>query len=549
MPTPSPTFRRKSDGYLAAAFCVALLGFLGLRASVRPGFTLGIHHVTVNSRITPAQAGPRSTFGSVSAGASELAKAHKPREGGVCGVAGVVLAGFAAAAFGAVSIRGAKRRTTTRIQMFDFGGEERQIPKMFRHGEKGDVENQRRPWARDMLKGMMERIHSEDRTKDDWERLMKRYLYGRTQINLASPHFVDEAPFMYDEKGEFLRRTQNESPVRSILYERKFVNPPRFRISELYNWEMPENYMKAVTLQELVDAGVHLGQESHILSRPMIPYIYSQMGGTSIIDLVQTAAQLNRACYYLFEACSKGAKVLLIGTKVQAREITESCGKRANVSYFRDWYPGGYLTSFFTNRIAVEETVKMRREYMQGAWDGQDQNSQENNKKRMQKFYGKWQGVIDSPESLPDIIVVADQRKESWACREARKLGIPCIALCDTHNDPQWVNLAIPANTSGQKSISLLMNKLTDAIIKGQELDRATAVGDKHVFERQFDPYVMSTERMKPLNRRWKKQRHLTSKWGSYEKFKYANPLGRMPPQDPFKDNFLPRRTQWQAWA
>merc|ERR1719291_847846 len=134
------------------------------------------------------------------------------------------------------------------------------------------------------------------------------------------------------------------------------------------NWEMPANFSKSVTLEELVAAGMQYGHASGVWNPKMLKYLYAEHDGTHIFDLVQTAACLNRACYYVMEAASKGAVFLFSGTKDQAKPLIKAAALRTGMHYCDSRFIGGLLTNWQQVQKGVQLLKKMSVEYEQGAW-------------------------------------------------------------------------------------------------------------------------------------------------------------------------------------
>merc|ERR1719436_1178894 len=192
---------------------------------------------------------------------------------------------------------------------------------------------------------MMQAYKRNFKTNAQVEEMMKHRLSGRAQIKFSSPHFVDEIPWPGTTGSD--ERVSNQTKVDHLydnpFYVRKMLEPAKFKKLEIIGWDMPENFTKTVTMQELVQVGMQYGHAAGAWQPKMIQYIYSNMDGTHIFDLVQTAAQLNRACYYAMECASKGAKFMFVGTKEQAGPLIKDHAQRCGAFYAENRFVGGLL--------------------------------------------------------------------------------------------------------------------------------------------------------------------------------------------------------------
>ncbi|CAE7694268.1 rpsB [Symbiodinium microadriaticum] len=189
--------------------------------------------------------------------------------------------------------------------------------------------------TRDVFKDGFEGwVANKDKNIDFMEKVVRQQLHGRFQFQFASQHFFDTTPMssgMSRNKRDFGIYMNHD--YDDMFYVRKFLEPAKFKKLALGNWEMPENATKVATMQELVAAGVQYGHKSNKWNPAMLKYLYADNDGTHIFDLVQTAANLNRACYYCMEAAAKGASFILIGTKEQARPIVAKYSEEAGIHY------------------------------------------------------------------------------------------------------------------------------------------------------------------------------------------------------------------------
>jgi len=406
-----------------------------------------------------------------------------------------------------------------------------------RPNAKGSKPMINRHITQDILRDSMKGWTKKYRTAGDIEDIMKKTIYGRVQFQFASEHFTDDLPWFPVGQSSGGRNPQSEAGDHledDPLYVRKYLEPAKFKKLEIANWEMPENYTRSVTLQELVQAGVQYGHSSGIWNPKMLKFLYAENDGTHIFDLVQTAANLNRACYYAMEAASKGATFLFAGTKEQASKLVKQSAKRTGQHYCDTRFVGGLLTNFNQVAKGVALMKKLRTDKAQGAWQILSEQEKEKNRLKIGRLIRKYQGVQDM-EGLPDIVICIDEMKERNGINECTRIGIPVIGLIDSNNDPTFIDLPIPGNASGSRSIDLVLGKLTEAILKGQELRALTPEGDRDKQDPEWDPWLFSRDRLRYMRRRSKRQPWHKMLYGGYEQWKKANPFGRISPVAPFE--------------
>lgn len=410
---------------------------------------------------------------------------------------------------------------------------------IFRPNAKGSKPMINRPLTRNLLKESMEGWMKKYRTADDIEDIMKKTIYGKVQFQFASEHFTDEIPFMPlgGSRAAGGGRRQDDSYKQDPFYKRKIVEPAKFKKMAIVNWEMPENFTKSVTLQELVQAGMQYGHASGVWNPKMLKYLYTEYDGNHIFDLVQTSACLNRACYYVMEAAAKGAVFMFAGTKQQAGKIIKQAALRTGMHYCDSRFVGGLLSNFDQVQKGVEKMKRLRLEKAQGAWKIESEQVQEKNSLMIGRLIRKYQGVTEL-EDLPDIMIAVDEVKERNPIAECTRIGIPVVALIDSNSDPTFIDLPIPGNASGTRSIDLVVGKLTEAIIRGQAIRKMTQEGDREVIEKEWDPWIFSKDRLRNLRRRSKRQPWHKVLYGGYEQWKKAHPFGKIPAVAPYDPNF-----------
>nr|YP_009314934.1 Ribosomal protein S2 [Scinaia undulata]SCW23389.1 Ribosomal protein S2 [Scinaia undulata] len=224
--------------------------------------------------------------------------------------------------------------------------------------------------------------------------------------------------------------------------------------------------MAVVVLEELLEAGVHFGHQARRWNPKMFPYIYTERNGIHIIDLVQTAQLLTEAYEFVKNCASEGKKFLFLGTKRQAAEIISQEAMRSNSFYVNQRWLGGMLTNWVTIKSRVERLKQLEEQDENGIIDQLPKKEGSVTRRELEKLRKHLNG-IKTMKGLPDIVVVVDQKREVTAIQECIKLGIPTICILDTNCNPEIVDIPIPANDDAIRSIKLIISKLADGIIEG----------------------------------------------------------------------------------
>lgn len=225
--------------------------------------------------------------------------------------------------------------------------------------------------------------------------------------------------------------------------------------------------MSIVSLEELLEAGVHFGHQSRRWNPKMFPYIYTERNGIHIIDLVQTAQLLNDACEFIKTSAKAGKTFLFLGTKRQAAGIIAKEAIRANVFYINQRWLGGMLTNWFTIKSRVDRLNELQEKDTQGLIDILPKKEASIMRKELNRLNKHLHG-IKTMQKLPDFVLVVDQKKEITAIQECIKLGIPTICMLDTNCNPEIIDIPIPANDDAIRSIKLIISKISDAILEGK---------------------------------------------------------------------------------
>jgi small subunit ribosomal protein S2 len=218
---------------------------------------------------------------------------------------------------------------------------------------------------------------------------------------------------------------------------------------------------------ELVDAGVHFGHRSSRWNPKMAPYIYARKNTIHIIDIRETVRGMLRASKYLSQVAEGGSLVLFVGTKRQASEAVETQALRCGMPFVSERWLGGCLTNFRTVRSRLGRLEELEKLRQSDELSNYSKKMQSALNREYRKMYRNLNGCR-TMNRLPECLVIVDPKKEKNAVREARKLGITTVALIDTDCNPDDVDLPIPGNDDGIRSIELIMQHLADAIIAGR---------------------------------------------------------------------------------
>ena len=226
--------------------------------------------------------------------------------------------------------------------------------------------------------------------------------------------------------------------------------------------------MSIVTMKQLLEVGVHFGHQTKKWNPKMKKYIHTDKDGIYIIDLQKTLKLLLEAYEYIERAVSEGGVLLLVGTKKQTQDIIESYAQECGMPYVKNRWLGGTLTNFETiskRTKRIDEIEEMERS---GIFEKLPKKEVIGIKKEHEKLLFNI-GGIRNMKGLPDILYVIDPNKEIIAVREARKLGIPIVAITDTNCDPDIIDFVIPGNDDAIRSCNLLTSVICDAVKKGKD--------------------------------------------------------------------------------
>jgi small subunit ribosomal protein S2 len=224
-----------------------------------------------------------------------------------------------------------------------------------------------------------------------------------------------------------------------------------------------------ITMKELLEAGVHFGHQTKRWNPKMKEYIFGERNGIYIIDLQKTLKMFKEASKFVQELAASGKTIMFVGTKRQAQDAITEEATRCSMFYVNNRWLGGLLT----NWVTVQKSVKRLKELDEMATDGRYELLPKKEVivlERARKHLQANLAGIKNMSRVPDAIFVIDSNKEQIAVREARKLGIPVVAVVDTNCDPSEVDYVIPGNDDALRAIRLFTSKISESIVEGQQL-------------------------------------------------------------------------------
>lgn len=230
-----------------------------------------------------------------------------------------------------------------------------------------------------------------------------------------------------------------------------------------------EDYiMSVISMKQLLEAGVHFGHQTRRWNPKMAEYIFTERNGIYIIDLQKTVKKLEDAYYFIRDVVMEGEDVLFVGTKKQAQDAIQQEAERCGMFYVNNRWLGGMLTNFKTIRKRIDRLNELQTMEDEGIFEVLPKKEVIKLKLEMEKLE-KNLGGIREMRRLPGAIFIVDPRKERIAILEAKKLGIPIVAIVDTNCDPDEVDYVIPGNDDAIRAVKLISGKMADAVIEARQ--------------------------------------------------------------------------------
>jgi small subunit ribosomal protein S2 len=252
-------------------------------------------------------------------------------------------------------------------------------------------------------------------------------------------------------------------------------------------------------MKELLEAGVHFGHQTKRWNPKMKEYIFGERNGIYIVDLQKTLKLFKDAMRYVAEMAAQNKTVLFVGTKRQAQEAIAEEASRCSMFYVNNRWLGGLLTNYTTAQKSIKRLKELEAMATEGNWEGRPKKEIVRLERERKHLDSNLKGIKDM-NGLPDLMFVIDSSKEAIAVQEARKLGIPVVAVVDTNCDPDVVDYVIPGNDDALRAIRLFTNKVADAVIEGRALateqdfavEKIVPVEESHTIEdmSQYAQYV-----------------------------------------------------------
>jgi len=225
--------------------------------------------------------------------------------------------------------------------------------------------------------------------------------------------------------------------------------------------------MENPSVKGLLEAGAHFGHHTSYWHPKMKRYIFAQRNGIHIIDLEQTVHMLQTACEFVRDVAGRGQSVLFVGTKRQAQQPIEEEAKRCGMFYVNQRWLGGMLTNFGNIQARIDYLVRLEDRKEKGELDLLSKKESSRLEKKMAHLNDQMGGFKEMT-SFPGVLFISDPLKDKIALSEARKVGIPVVAICDTNCNPELIDYPIPANDDAIKAIRLVASKVSDAVIEGR---------------------------------------------------------------------------------
>ena len=230
--------------------------------------------------------------------------------------------------------------------------------------------------------------------------------------------------------------------------------------------------MSEITMNQLLEAGVHFGHQTTRWNPKMKKYIYGARNGIHIVNLQKTLTHFKEAEKFLKAQAQQGKKILFVATKKQAQDLIAEQAERAGMYYINQRWLGGTLTNFATIRKSIQRLLELERLEEETQFEQLHKKEAQNKRKEIEKL-NKFLRGIKHMKDHPDIMFVVDTRKERIAMAEAIKLGIKVVAIVDTNCDPDGIDYVIPGNDDAIRSIDLFASRIADICIEGQEIYKA----------------------------------------------------------------------------
>ena len=226
--------------------------------------------------------------------------------------------------------------------------------------------------------------------------------------------------------------------------------------------------MAVISMKQLLEAGVHFGHQTRRWNPKMATYIFTERNGIYIIDLQKTVKKLEEAYFFVRDMAAAGEAILFVGTKKQAQDAIKEEAERCGQFYVNARWLGGMLTNFKTMRTRITRLNQLQKMQADGTFDLLPKKEVIKLQLEIAKLE-KYLGGVKEMKKLPGALFVVDSRKEKNAIAEARKLGIPIVAIVDTNCDPDEIDYVIPGNDDAIRAIKLISQTMANAVLEGKQ--------------------------------------------------------------------------------
>ena len=226
--------------------------------------------------------------------------------------------------------------------------------------------------------------------------------------------------------------------------------------------------MAVISMKQLLEAGVHFGHQTRRWNPKMAAYIFTERNGIYIIDLQKTVKKLEEAYFFVRDTAAAGESILFVGTKKQAQDAIKEEAERCGQFYVNARWLGGMLTNFKTMRTRINRLNQLKKMQEDGTFDLLPKKEVIKLQLEIAKLE-KYLGGVKEMKKLPGALFVVDSRKEKNAIAEARKLGIPIVAIVDTNCDPDEIDYVIPGNDDAIRAIKLISQTMANAVLEGKQ--------------------------------------------------------------------------------
>lgn len=243
--------------------------------------------------------------------------------------------------------------------------------------------------------------------------------------------------------------------------------------------------MGVVSMKQLLEAGVHFGHQTRRWNPKMARYIFTERNGIYIIDLQKTVKKLDEAYMFVRDLAANGGNLLFVGTKKQAGDSVREEATRCGGYYVNARWLGGMMTNFKTIRRRIDRLAQLRKMQEDGTFDLLPKKEVVKLNLEIEKLE-KFLGGIKDMKKLPGALFIVDPRKEKIAVSEAKKLGIPIVAIVDTNCDPDDVDYVIPGNDDAIRAVKLIAGTVANAVIEGRQGEETEAVQTENAPEEEL---------------------------------------------------------------